>query len=392
MLGNPGGFQRAGRLQGIELSEIVAISERARQMARDGHDVIALSTGEPDFATPKFIIDATSKALHGGQTKYPPTAGTPALREAVAEEHGRQATEVIISTGAKQVLANALLATLNPGDEVLLPTPYWSSYADMVRLAEGSPVEVPCPMAAGFKLSAQALETAVTPRTRWLILNSPSNPTGSVYSALEIGALAEVLERNPHVWVISDEIYEHLSFINFVSFTAAAPQLASRTLTVSGVSKAWAMTGWRIGWGVGPAHLISAMVAVQGQTTSGAATGSQAGALAALQGPRGFLDERREAYRARRDKVVKALNAMPGIECAKPDGAFYVFPSCSAALKTGETDGDFCGRVLAEAGVALVPGRAFGMPGHFRLSFAYSDDALDDGLARLGDYLQGETI
>ncbi|KMW59363.1 Aspartate aminotransferase [Candidatus Rhodobacter oscarellae] len=390
MLDSPSEFRRSGRLAGIELSEIVQISERARQMRDEGRDVIALSTGEPDFPTPAFVIEAAFDAMRNGETRYTPTAGTPALRQAVADEHGRQASEVIVSNGAKQVLSSALLATLDPGDEVILPTPFWTSYADMVVVAGGVPVTVPCPMEAGFKLSPEALEAAITPRTRWLMLNAPSNPSGAIYTATEIAALAAVLDRHPHVWVISDEIYAHLSYAPFTSFTAAAPQLASRTLIVSGVSKAWSMTGWRIGWGVGPASLIKAMVVVQGQSTSGASSVSQAAALAALSGPRGLLAERRDAFRARRQKVVAGLNALPGITCPEPDGAFYVFPSCSAALRPGESCGDFCARILDQAGVALVPGRAFGLPGHFRLSFAYSDDALDAALARLSDALTGD--
>jgi aspartate aminotransferase len=238
-------------------------------------------------------------------------------------------------------------------------------------------------MESGFKLTAEALEAAITPRTRWLMLNSPSNPSGAVYSASEIAALAAVLEKHPQVWIISDEIYAHLSFARFASFTAVAPQLAHRTLIVSGVSKAWSMTGWRIGWGVGPVALIKAMIAVQGQSTSGASSVSQAAALAALTGDRSLLNERKDIFKARRDVVVAALNDIPGLRCAVPDGAFYAFPSCADALNPGETDGDFCARLLDQVGVALVPGRAFGLPGHFRLSFAYADEALTEGLARI---------
>lgn len=385
-----GAFRAADRLGGIELSEIVRISERAKVLRDQGRDVVALSTGEPDFPTPDFVVEAAHQAALAGETRYTATVGTPALREAIAQEHGRQMAEVIVSTGAKQVLANALMATLNPGDEVILPTPFWTSYADMVVVAGGRPVTVPCPMEAGFKLSPAALEAAITPKTRWLMLNSPSNPSGAIYSASEIAALAEVLDRHPQVWVISDEIYAHLSFSPFVSFTAAAPALAPRTLIVSGVSKAWAMTGWRIGWGIGPAPLIKAMVSLQGQSTSGACSVAQAAALAALNGPRDLLRDRCAIFQTRRDKVVAGLNALPGITCPVPDGAFYVFPSCKDALRQGESDGDFCARLLDETDVAVVPGRAFGLPGHFRLSFAYSDDALDAGLARLGDYLNKE--
>ncbi|MXQ07380.1 aminotransferase class I/II-fold pyridoxal phosphate-dependent enzyme [Alphaproteobacteria bacterium GH1-50] len=383
------GFYRARRLQGLELSEIVRISERARELRAAGRDVISLSTGEPDFPTPDFVIDAAMEAARRGETRYTPTAGTPALREAIAKEHGRTPAEVIVSTGAKQVLASALLGTLDPGDEVVLPTPFWTSYADMVRVAGGVPVLIPCDMGDGFKLTPERLEAAISSRTRWLMLNSPSNPSGAVYSRAQLAALAEVLMRHPQVWVISDEIYSHLSFERFTSFADAAPDLIGRTLVVSGVSKAWAMTGWRIGWGVGPEPLIRAMIAMQGQSTSGASSVGQAAALAALTGDRTFLAERRSAFEERRDMVVTALNAMPGIDCPTPEGAFYAFPSCAAHLGEGFSDGDFCARLLDVAGVAVVPGRAFGLDGHFRLSFAYATNELTAALKRLLAALEG---
>lgn len=376
-------FARADRLNGLELSEIAQISEKAARLRKQGKDIISLSTGEPDFPTPDFVMDAAAKAARRGETRYTPTAGTAELRAAVAREHGREPSQVIISTGAKQVLANALLATVNPGDHVIIPAPFWTSYADMVRVAQGVPVVIPCGPAQGFKLQPEQLEAAITPRSRWLILNSPSNPAGALYTAAEINQLADVLRAHPRVAIISDEIYAHLSFERFTSFVAAAPDLADRTLIVSGVSKAWAMTGWRIGWGVGPIPLINAMIAVQGQSTSGASSVSQAAARAALDGDRALLATRREAYRKRRDKVVARLSALPGVTCALPDGAFYAFPSCP-----GE-DAAFCARLLDEAGVAVVPGRAFGMPGHFRLSFAYADAELDAGLDRIAHFLEG---
>ncbi len=374
----------ADRLDSLDLSEIVQISERAARLREQGVDVIALSTGEPDFPTPDFVIEAAFTAARDGQTRYTATKGTPELRAAVAREHGREIDEVIVSTGAKQVLANALLATVNPGDEVIMPAPFWTSYADMVRVAGGRPVIVACPMQQDFKLTAGQLAESMGPKTKWLMLNSPSNPSGAIYTAREIGELAEVLRNNPHVGVISDEIYAHLSFERFTSFTAAAPDLADRTLIVSGVSKAWAMTGWRIGWGVGPAWLIKAMTSVQGQSTSGASSVSQAAALAALTGDRMLLSERRAAYLKRRDFVVQALNDMPGIACAAPAGAFYAFPTAP-----GVDDGAFCADLLNTAGVAVVPGRAFGLPGHFRLSFAYSDSDLTLGLSRIRRFLEG---
>ncbi|MGV6850280.1 MAG: pyridoxal phosphate-dependent aminotransferase [Marinibacterium sp.] len=378
---NLGAFRRAGRLGGIELSEIVQISEQAARLRADGVDVIALSTGEPDFPTPPHVVEAAHRAALEGQTRYPATAGTPALRAAVAEQAGCEPAQVIVSTGAKQVLAGAFLATLDPGDEVITTAPFWTSYADMVKLAGGAPVVLDCPRDQGFKLTPEQLEGAITPRTRWLLLNTPSNPTGAVYSEAELQALGAVLERHPQVWVISDEIYQHLAYVPFTPFVQAVPSLAGRTLTVNGVSKAYSMTGWRIGWGIGPAPLIKAMAAVQGQITSGACSIAQAAALAALTGPQGLLAERREAMRARRDLVVAGLNAA-GLACAVPDGAFYVFPQTPAAMPS---DPEFCRHLLDHAGVAVVPGRAFGMPGHFRLSFAYDTDSLTQGLRRIAD-------
>ncbi|WP_170559237.1 pyridoxal phosphate-dependent aminotransferase [Ruegeria atlantica] len=372
-------IQPAKRLEGIELSEIVRISEHAARLRAQGVDVVALSTGEPDFPTPTHIVEAAHSAAVAGQTRYPATAGTPALRSAIADEAGVGPENVIISTGAKQVLSGAMLATLNPGDEVIMAAPFWTSYADMVRLAGGVPVILSCPSTQMFKMTPDQLEAAITPRTRWLMLNSPSNPTGAVYSKAELRALGAVLRNYPQVWVISDEIYQHLSFVPFTPFVQAVPELADRTLIVNGVSKAYSMTGWRIGWGVGPVALIKAMVAVQGQITSGACSIAQAAALAAVTGPQDLLAERRHAMQARRDLVVKSLNAA-GLECAMPDGAFYVFPKSPAKMSV---DHEFCSYLLNEAGVALVPGRAFGMPGHLRLSFAYATESLQEGVRRI---------
>lgn len=383
-------FTRADRIRGLEVSEIVQISEEAATLRAAGRDVVSLSTGEPDFPTPSHVIEAAHQAALQGQTRYTANSGTPALRAAVAAQAGVTATEVIVSTGAKQVIANAMLATLNPGDEVVMPAPFWTSYADIVSMAGGRPVVVPCPMETGFKLSPSALKAALTPRTRWLMLNSPSNPSGAVYSAAELRALAEVLTRHPQVWILSDEIYRHLAYVPFTPFTEAAPDLLDRTLIVDGVSKAYAMTGWRIGWGIGPKALIGAMGTVQGQVTSGASSVSQAAALAALTGDQSLLATRRADWQARRDRVVTGLNAIPGIDCPSPDGAFYVFPRITAAMQaTGHaTDADFCRWLLHDHGVALVPGRAFGLPGHLRLSFAYSQADLDKGLARIAAALE----
>ena len=382
-------FRRASRIDGIEISQIVQISEAAAQMRADGQDVVSLSTGAPDFPTPDFVIEAAHQAALDGQTGYTATAGTNALRDAVAEEYGAQRSQVIISTGAKQVLANAMLATLDAGDEVLIPTPYWTSYSDIVSMAGGTVVTIPCPMEQGFKLTPDALVAAITPKTRWVMLNSPSNPSGAIYSAYEINALAEVLKLHPHVWVLTDEIYEHLSYVPFTSFTAAAPELADRTLIVSGVSKAWAMTGWRIGWGVGPKPLIAAMGAVQGQVTSGTCSIAQAAALAALKCDRAVLAERLALFDSRRQLVVAGLNAMPGVTCPEPDGAFYVFPNIEGLMAKGgfTTCGEACDWILKTAQVAIVPGAAFGLSGHARISFAYSPEDLTKGLSRIADAL-----
>lgn len=386
------GFRRAQRIASLEISEIVQLTEKAAALRADGRDVVALTTGEPDFPTPPEVIAAAHQAALAGQTRYPPTLGTPALRDAVAQDHGVTRGQVIVSTGAKQVLSNAMLASLDPGDEVIIPAPYWTSYCDIVSLAGGRPVVVPCPAAQGFKLMPAQLQAAITPATRWVMLNAPSNPSGAIYSRGELRALADVLALHPHVWVLVDEIYQHLSFVPFTSFRDVAPELAARMLIVNGVSKAYSMTGWRIGWGIGPEAMIRAMGAVQGQITSGASSISQAAALAALTGDQALLDERRSVLKARRDMVVDALNAMPGVVCPVPDGAFYAFPDVQGAMARGgfASDADFCAALLDRAGVAVVPGRAFGMPGHIRLSFAYAQAELETGLGRMADMLGKE--
>ncbi|MBO6507727.1 MAG: pyridoxal phosphate-dependent aminotransferase [Roseibium sp.] len=378
-------FRRAERISGIALSEIVQISEKARQLRSDGRDIISLSTGEPDFPTPRHVIEAAHKAALEGQTKYPPTAGAAALRDAIAADAGCERENVIVSTGAKQVLANVMLATLNAGDEVVIPAPFWTSYSDIVGMAGGVPVTVSCPMSEGFKLTPDKLEAAITPKTRWVMLNSPSNPSGAIYTAEEIETLSNVLVRHPDVWVLSDEIYEHLSFEEFTSFVHAAPDLRQRTLIVNGVSKAWAMTGWRLGWGIGPADLVGAMTAVQGQVTSGACAISQAAALAALTGCQDLLAERRQNFLERRDFVVACLNAMPGVNCPVPDGAFYVFPDIAELIEAGRfaNDAAVCDWLLTEAQVAMVPGRAFGLSGYARISFAYARADLERGMDRM---------
>lgn len=382
-------FRRSARIASLEISEIVQITERAASLRAEGVDIVALSTGEPDFPTPPHVIEAAHQAALAGRTKYPATLGTPELRDLVASQNGVGRANVIVSTGAKQVLANAMLASLDPGDEVVMPAPYWTSYSDIVALAGGAPIVVPCTMERGFRITPERLDAAITPRTRWVMLNSPSNPTGAIYSRDELRALAGVLERHPHVMVLVDEIYDHLSFTDFASMREVVPELSGRMLIVNGVSKAYAMTGWRIGWGIGPADMISALGAVQGQITSGASSISQAAAVAALSGPQELLAERLAILKARRDLVVSRLNAMPGITCAVPDGAFYVFPDVTGAMaaKGHATCAEFCTALLETQGLALVPGRAFGLPGHLRLSFAYSQASLEAGLDRLEQFL-----
>lgn len=384
-------FRRAKRIAAMEISEIVQLSERAAALRAAGQDVIALSTGEPDFPTPAHVVEAAHKAALEGKTRYPATLGTAELRDAIARDNGVERAQVIVSTGAKQVLANAMLASLDAGDEVIMPAPYWTSYSDIVAMAGGTPVVLRCGMEQGFKLRPEQLEVAITPRTRWVMLNSPSNPSGAIYTVDEQRALAEVLGRHPHVMILVDEIYAHLSFEPFSSFLKVAPELADRVLVVNGVSKAYSMTGWRIGWGIGPAEMIRAMGAVQGQVTSGACSVSQAAALSALIGDQTLLDERLQVLRNRRDKVVAALNSIPGVDCPVPDGAFYVFPNITKAMELSghASDADLCAALLDGAGVAIVPGRAFGLPGHARLSFAYSDAELDAGLERISAHLKG---
>ena len=388
----PSAFRRSRRAAALELSEIVRISEAARALKAAGKPVLSFGTGEPDFPTPPHVIEAAHSAALAGETCYPPTQGTPALRGAIAAQAGFEtsAANVIVSTGAKQVISNAFMATLDPGDEVIVPAPYWTSYADIIAVCEAAIVPVPCPAADGFLLTPEALEAAITPNTRWLMQNTPGNPSGAMYSASQLQALAEVLRRHPHVWVLADEIYQHIAYAPFTSLCAAAPDLAGRTLVVNGVSKAHAMTGWRLGWGIGPEVLITAMAAIQGQSTSGASSISQAAALAALTGPQDHLEARNSEFQARRDFTVSALNSITGITCPEPQGAFYVFPSCEGFAgkttpdgKTITSDADFCDYILQTGLVALVPGRAFGLPGHFRLSYAYAMADLREGLARI---------
>lgn len=368
------------------------------ELARAGRSIMSLAQGEPDFDTPQHVRAAGKAAIDGGVTRYTDVPGTRELNAAIIRkfrrDHGLefQPNEITIGVGSKQVLYNALQATVDPGDEVIVAVPAWVSYPEMVRLAEGVPVILPARLASGFKITPAELEAAITPQTRWVMLNSPSNPSGAVYSADELKALAAVLKRHPHVWFMSDDIYEKILYTGapFPTMAAVVPEMASRCLTINGVSKAFAMTGWRVGYAGGPAELIRGINLVQGQSVSHTSSISQAAAVAALDGPMDFLPPFVAAYRRRRDLVVAAMRGIEGVECMVPDGAFYVFPNCEALLgrrtpggKRIATDIDLCMYFLEEAGVALVPGSAFELPGHFRISYAASDATLEEGMKRL---------
>lgn len=371
-----------------------------------GHDVIGLGAGEPDFDTPDNIKAAAIAAIEAGKTKYTAVDGIPEVKQAICakfkRENGLEYTpsQVAVSTGGKQVLYNALLATLNPGDEVIIPAPYWVSYPDMVRLGGGEPVIVETTLEDGFRISPEALEAAITPKTKWFIFNSPSNPTGAGYGHNQLKALTDVLMRHPHVWVMTDDMYEHLAYDGFQFCTPAQvePGLYDRTLTVNGVSKSYAMTGWRIGYAAGPEHLIAAMRKLQSQSTTNPCSISQWATVEALNGPQEFLAERNEAFRKRRDLVVAGLNACEGITCAVPEGAFYVYPSIAGCIgKTSaggtliDTDEAFATALLEEHGVAVVFGAAFGLSPYFRVSYATSDEVLTDACQRIQAFCAGLT-
>ncbi|WP_295853712.1 aminotransferase class I/II-fold pyridoxal phosphate-dependent enzyme [uncultured Xylophilus sp.] len=388
----------APRLNRIKPSPSSMAGQRARALRAEGRDILALTTGEPDFDTPAHIQEAATRAMAAGQTRYTDVGGTAALREAVAHkfrtENGLdyRTDEIIVGTGAKQVIFNAIMCTVDAGDEVVVPAPYWVSYPDVVLLAGGTPVFVDCPEAAGFKLQPEDLERVLTPRTRWLVLNSPNNPSGATYTADELRALAAVLERHPQVWVLTDDIYEHLIYTDggYATMAQAAPQMKDRTLTINGVSKAYAMTGWRIGYGAAPAGLAKAMVKLQSQSTSGPNAIAQAAAVAALTGPQDFVAHSREVFRQRRDTVAAALQTIDGIDCTRPDGAFYLFPSCSALFglrtpsgKVIASSDDWIMHLLDSENVAALQGSAYGVPTHFRISFAAGLDVLEEGCARI---------
>jgi aspartate aminotransferase len=388
----------ADRLARIKPSPTIAVSTKAAELKAAGRDVIGLGAGEPDFDTPPNIKAAAIKAIERGETKYTAVDGTPALKQAICAKFKREngleykPNQITVGTGGKQVLYNALVATLNPGDEVIIPAPYWVSYPDMVMLAEGTPVAVSCSQNNGFKLRPEDLETAITPRTKWLILNSPSNPTGAAYTVAELKALTDVLVHHSNVWVMTDDMYEHLVYDDFKFATPAQvePKLYNRTLTVNGVSKAYCMTGWRIGYAGGPAELIKAMGVIQSQSTSNPSSVSQAAAVEALNGPQDFIAKNNASFKARRDLVVDMLNKAKGLHCHRPEGAFYVYPSCAGAIgrktpqgKTIENDTDFVTYLLEAEGVAVVQGEAFGLSPYFRISYATSTEALREACTRI---------
>ncbi|MCH2628806.1 MAG: pyridoxal phosphate-dependent aminotransferase [Nisaea sp.] len=388
----------ASRLNRIQPSPTIAMSIKARELKAEGKNIIELAAGEPDFPTPSHIIKAAEDAMGRGETKYTDPDGTPALKQAICEKFKRDnnldyvTSQVTIGTGGKQVLYNALMATLNTGDEVIIPAPYWVSYPDMVLLAEGTPKIVECPLDKNFILQPEDLERAITPKTKWIILNSPSNPTGSGYTWEDLKKLTDILIQYPNVWVMTDDMYEHLVYDDFKFCTPAQvePELYSRTLTVNGMSKAFCMTGWRIGYAAGPENLITAIRKIQSQSTSNPSSISQAASVAALNGPMDFLAKNNYVFKQRRDLVCSMLNQAKGITCPTPDGAFYVYPSCAGLIgkktpdgKMLKTDEDVVTYLLETEGIAAVHGAAFGLSPHFRISYATSTEALEDACQRI---------
>ena len=385
-------------LNRVKPSATIVMTQKARELRAKGREIISLSVGEPDFDTPDNVKQAAIDAIRRGETKYPPVLGIPPLREAIAAKFQREngldykPSDTIVATGGKQILYNAFLVTMNPGEEVIIPSPYWVSYPEMVAINWGNPVFVPTTLENAFKLKPEDLERAITSRTKWVILNSPSNPTGAAYTRAELKALTDVLMRHPHVWVLSDDIYEHLTYgdFKFTTPVEVEPALKERALTMNGVSKAYAMTGWRIGYAAGPAHLIKAMDLVQGQQTSGACTIAQWAAVEALTGPQDFIPKCRKAFEARRDLVVSMLGQAKLLKCPKPEGAFYVYPSCEEAIglkapsgKVIESDADFVSELLETEGVATVHGSAFGQGPNFRVSYATSLKTLEEACKKI---------
>jgi len=391
----------ADALDRVKPSATIAVTQKARDLKAKGREIISLSVGEPDFDTPDNVKEAAIAAIRRGETKYTPVSGIVPLREAVARKFKREnnldyrPAQTIVGTGGKQILFNAFLATCNPGDEVVIPAPYWVSYPDMVLIAGGTPVIVQTSLEKNFKLQAEDLERAITPRTKWVLLNSPSNPSGAAYTRVEMKALTDVLMRHPDVWVLTDDIYEHLVYGDFVFCTPAEvePNLVDRTLTMNGVSKSYAMTGWRIGFAAGPDRLIKAMDMLQGQQTSGACSIAQWASVEALDGPQDFIPMSRRVFEGRRDLVVSMLNQAKGLQCPSPEGAFYVYPSCADLIgktapsgKRIETDEDFVTELLDAEGVAAVHGSAFGAGPNFRISYATSNDLLEAACVKIQNF------
>ena len=387
-------------LKRIKPSPTLAVSQKARELKAAGKDVIGLGAGEPDFDTPENIKRAAIDAINLGETKYTAVDGTPKLKTAIVEKFKREnklnyeLNQISVGTGGKQIIYNAMMATVNAGDEIIIPAPYWVSYPDIVLLAGGNPFIVKCSENENFKITPEKLKNSITNKTKWLILNSPSNPTGSCYSENEIKSLAKVLIENKQVHILSDDIYEHITYGKFKFFTISqVNELKDRTLTMNGVSKSYAMTGWRIGYGAGPLEIIKAMAKIQSQSTTNPSSISQAAAIEALNGPQDFIVERSESFQSRRDFVVKSLNEIKGLSCLNPDGAFYVFPNCSKCLnkkdkkeKLLKTDSDFVDSLLENNGVAVVQGSAFGLEGYFRISYATSMQNLKNALKRISEF------
>ena len=387
-------------LKKIKPSPTIAVTQKARELKAAGKDVIGLGAGEPDFDTPENIKQAAIKAINDGDTKYTAVDGTPALKKAIVEKFKKEnnldytADQITVGAGGKHVIYNAMMATLNEGDEVIVPAPYWVSYPDIVLLAGGKPVVMECDEKQSFKINPSDLEKFITPKTKWIILNSPSNPTGACYSENDIREIAKVLEKHPHVYILSDDIYEHVTYEGFKFFTIAQIEsLKERVLTMNGVSKAYSMTGWRIGYAAGPKEIIKAIAKIQSQSTTNPSSISQAASVEALSGTQDFIKKRADSFQERRDFVVKALNDIDGIECLNPDGAFYVFPSCKGLMGKKDTNGkeiksdtDFVQSLLENSGIAVVQGSAFGLEGFFRISYATSMDNLKKALEKISSF------
>ena len=387
-------------LKKIKPSPTIAVTQKARELKAAGKDVIGLGAGEPDFDTPENIKQAAIKAINDGDTKYTAVDGTPALKKAIVEKFKKEnnldytTDQITVGAGGKHVIYNAMMATLNEGDEVIVPAPYWVSYPDIVLLAGGKPVVMECNEKQGFKINPSDLEKFITPKTKWIILNSPSNPTGASYTEKEIREIAKVLEKHSHVYILSDDIYEHVTYEGFKFFTIAQIEsLKERVLTMNGVSKAYSMTGWRIGYAAGPKEIIKAIAKIQSQSTTNPSSISQAASVEALSGTQDFIKKRSDSFQERRDFVVKALNDIDGIECLNPDGAFYVFPSCKGLVGKKDTNGkeiksdtDFVQSLLENSGIAVVQGSAFGLEGFFRISYATSMDNLKKALEKISSF------